>query len=459
MPATTDDDGIFSLGTFDNQLTGVITVGGMLDDGVEAQAGVFTNNGTINLDLSGATLAGNTGLSIGSNNDLGNFTNNGTIEVISGSNSLGTALVVFPGLAAPFSTFTNNGMVILNDGNPARRFLTRGITVNGPTGTINTGTGRINVSTNTFRNNGLIVSSFPGLPGVTTGGSGTSLNDGFFRTNSSLFSDGGGTISNLGINMNDPAQTTFNRGGACTVTIGGPGATQFWKNVSGTVVGGQGPNLSFMNAFPDISSATINAVGIDVSMTLTNLCAAALPIELTSFTAVRKEKTVMLEWETAGEVNNDYMAVERSGDARFFTEIGKVAGAGNSNSAINYELEDTVPLSGINYYRLRQVDYDGTTNYSKIISVTFNGETGLPTVALYPNVVKSGESMEIDLLNFPQQQMTFRILNSQGQIVNNFSLAGGTRQSFETGNLAAGVYFLISTNSSSRTSTRFVVTN
>lgn len=167
----------------------------------------------------------------------------------------------------------------------------------------------------------------------------------------------------------------------------------------------------------------------------------------------------MLKWQTAGETNNDYMAVERSGDARFFTEIGKIAGAGNSNSPINYQMEDTAPLSGINYYRLRQVDYDGTTNYSKIISITFNSETGLPTVALYPDLVKSGGSMEIDLIDFPLPQMTFRILNSQGQVVNNFSLVGGSRQSFEPGNLAAGIYFLISTNSSTRTSTRFVVTN
>ena len=153
------------------------------------------------------------------------------------------------------------------------------------------------------------------------------------------------------------------------------------------------------------------------------------------------------------------MAVERSGDARLFTEIGKIPGAGNSNSTLRYHLEDTAPLNGINYYRLRQVDYDGTINYSNIISVTFNGKTGSPTLALYPNVVRTGGTMEIDLLSFPQQQMTFRILNSQGQSVNNFSLVGGTRQSFEPGNLPAGIYFLINTNSATKTSTRFVVTD
>jgi hypothetical protein len=67
--------------------------------------------------------------------------------------------------------------------------------------------------------------------------------------------------------------------------------------------------------------------------------------------------------------------------------------------------------------------------------------------------------MEIDLLNFPTQQMTFSILNSQGQIVSTFYLMGGTRQSFETGNLPAGIYFLVNTNSANKTSTKFVITN
>ncbi|WP_367390237.1 T9SS type A sorting domain-containing protein [Lewinella sp. LCG006] len=462
VPATTDD-GIFSLGSFQNELTGEIIIGSMLDDAIEAQGGTFTNSGSISLSLPNSTTANHIGLSVGSTTTAIDFINDGTIEVVNGSNTIGRALAVFPGPggANPVTTFTNNGMIILNDGIPNQRFFTQGVSVNGPTGTINTGTGRINVNLNTFQNNGLIVSNYPTLPGVFTALTGLSTNDGFYRTNSSSFSNGtAANITNNGIDMNDPAQTTFDLGGNCTVTVGGAGAAQLWNNSLGNLVGGPGPNLMFSNAFPDVSSATISASVIDVTLTLTNICAAAiLPIELTRFTATPKEKSVMLAWETASEINNDYMAVERSSDARSFTEIGKIAGAGNSNSILRYQLEDTAPHNGINYYRLRQVDYDGTINYSNIVSATFNGKTGLPSLNLYPNVVKSGGSMEIDLTNFPQQPMTFRILNSQGQIMNNFSLVGGTRQSIETGNLPAGIYFLINTNTATKSSTKFVVTD
>lgn len=455
----TTTEGIRSRGIFNNQSLAAIVVGDvgpMTGDAVNALSGTFTNAGIMNLTIKNTASPNDNGLAIGTNTITSNFINNGIIEIDGGTSATGRALFVYSGVAGA-TTLTNNGFITVSNGNPNNLFFTRGTTINGPTGTINTGNGRINVNLYNFTNNGLIVSNYPGLPGVFTNMTGNSFNDGFFRTNSSLFSNGTGVITNNGINMNDPAQTTIDLAGSCDVTIGGPGATQFWENIFGNIVGGQGPDLSFTNAFPNVSSATINASDIDVSLTLTNLCAAALPIELTRFTATPKEKSVMLAWETASEINNDYMAVERSSDARSFTEIGKIAGAGNSNSILRYQLEDTAPHNGINYYRLRQVDYDGTINYSNIVSATFNGKTGLPSLNLYPNVVKSGGSMEIDLTNFPQQPMTFRILNSQGQIMNNFSLVGGTRQSIETGNLPAGIYFLINANTATKSSTKFVV--
>lgn len=453
----TTDDGIFSRGDFTNDTTGVITITNMQDEGIDALDGTFTNIGIIDIMVRNAAPVTASGISVGSGSVTGNFVNRGIIDINAGGGMDARAVHVFSGVGGATS-FVNNGLLTLNNGNPNQLFFTQGTTVNGPTGTINTGNGRINVNLWNFTNNGLIESNYPTLPGVFTGLTGNSFNDGFFRTNNSLFSNGTGVIVDNGINMNDPAQTTFDLGGGCDVTIGGAGAQQIWLNMAGDSVA-MGPDLSFENAFSNIMSTTITAFGIDVSLTVENLCAAALPIELTSFTATPKEKSVMLNWETAGEINNDYMAVERSGNAREFTEIGKIAGAGNSNSPLQYQLEDTAPLKGINYYRLRQVDYDGTINYSNIISVNFNATPGIPTVALYPNVVRTGGSMEIDLVNFPSQQMTFRILNSQGQIINNVSLVGGTRQSFEPGNLPAGIYFLINTNSATKTSTKFVLTD
>jgi hypothetical protein len=97
-----------------------------------------------------------------------------------------------------------------------------------------------------------------------------------------------------------------------------------------------------------------------------------LPVELISFEAKQQELSVIVEWATAAELNNDYFLIERSSDANTFEEIGRVSGNGNSSFTNYYEFEDNYPLEGVNYYRLKQVDYDFNFEYSKIIAVTYN---------------------------------------------------------------------------------------
>jgi hypothetical protein len=108
-----------------------------------------------------------------------------------------------------------------------------------------------------------------------------------------------------------------------------------------------------------------------------------LPIDLIAFDAVLKDKQTMIEWQTATELNNDYMAVERSQNAKDFHEIGRVTGAGTSHEIQEYRFVDDAPVHGPNYYRLRQVDFDGTVDYSAVAEVNFKN-TG-DDFALYPN--------------------------------------------------------------------------
>ncbi|MDR2963258.1 MAG: leucine-rich repeat domain-containing protein [Bacteroidales bacterium] len=97
-----------------------------------------------------------------------------------------------------------------------------------------------------------------------------------------------------------------------------------------------------------------------------------LPVELTTFTAVRSGVSVTIQWSTHSETNNDYFSVERSADGVNFQSIGEVAGAGTTTVAHRYSLIDYAPLTGISYYRLRQSDYNGTLSYSRVLSV-FSG--------------------------------------------------------------------------------------
>ncbi len=123
------------------------------------------------------------------------------------------------------------------------------------------------------------------------------------------------------------------------------------------------------------------------------VCQEILPIELVSFTAdACKENKICLKWETASESENDHYDVERSGDALDFRTVISVpskAPNGSSHYRISYSCIDESPLSGVDYYRLKQVDKDKSSTYSKIITAHTDLKSGLQFL-VYPNY-NSGE--------------------------------------------------------------------
>jgi len=157
---------------------------------------------------------------------------------------------------------------------------------------------------------------------------------------------------------------------------------------------------------------------------------AALPVELTEFTAKANKVAVDLMWETASEIDNDFFVIERSSDARRFEAIGKVEGSGSTASISNYSFIDKNPLKGNNYYRLKQTDFDGAYEYSDIRNVNFDGEE----LQIYPNPSFAGNEITIQgELNSP-----IRIYNSIGQVTAILQ-AGEVNKLL---NLPAGIYFL-----------------
>jgi len=107
-----------------------------------------------------------------------------------------------------------------------------------------------------------------------------------------------------------------------------------------------------------------------------------LPVEWISFEAVKQKSTVMLLWSTASETNNNHFEVERSLDGLTFSKITQVNGAGTIDRKQDYESIDDQPEFGINYYRIKQVDFDGSFSYTDIKSVLFEEDF---VVKLYPN--------------------------------------------------------------------------
>ena len=96
---------------------------------------------------------------------------------------------------------------------------------------------------------------------------------------------------------------------------------------------------------------------------------APLPVELISFEVKKDSESSVLEWLTATEINSDRFVIERADFSYDFKPIGEVFAAGNSESIVNYLFRDNAPHSGINYYRLKQLDFDGTYEYSEIKSM------------------------------------------------------------------------------------------
>jgi|GEM_PF-2578821 len=144
---------------------------------------------------------------------------------------------------------------------------------------------------------------------------------------------------------------------------------------------------------------------------LTISAGAQLPVTLLSFTGNVNGTTNLLAWETASEKNNRCFLMQRSHDAMLFETIGKVNGAGNSSSVIHYSFSDNHPHTGLNYYRLEQMDDDGNTSFSKTISLV-NHKSSFADLIVFPNPAN-----ELINLQSPMEYDHIVITDSRGNVL------------------------------------------
>ena len=174
-----------------------------------------------------------------------------------------------------------------------------------------------------------------------------------------------------------------------------------------------------------------------------------LPIELVSFEAKLNGSKINLGWTTASEINNDYFTVERSANGKDFEIINTQPGAGNSTITLDYLYTDMNPLTGYNYYRLKQTDYDGKFTYSKIEYV--NMKHSNEEITMYPNPVRSNEMLYIRHSE-SEGLSRLEIYSISGRKVFDKSLI--TQQDLieiDFGNeLPAGIYFVSIANSENK---------
>ena len=122
----------------------------------------------------------------------------------------------------------------------------------------------------------------------------------------------------------------------------------------------------------------------DYSITLSVM----LPVDLISFDAqLEQNKTVKVTWSTASEINSSHFEVERSVDGQRFSKIKTVNSIGNSTIDQSYKIIDDAPIKGLNYYRLKQIDVDGSFEHSEIKVVNIGGSSAV--IELYPNPARN----------------------------------------------------------------------
>lgn len=166
---------------------------------------------------------------------------------------------------------------------------------------------------------------------------------------------------------------------------------------------------------------------------------SVLPVELVSFKSTMSQEGILLEWLTASELNNDRFEIERSFDGVKFETIGTVQGNGTTSDLNQYSFNDLRPIKGANYYRLKQVDHDGTFEHSRMV-VQFYQTTS--SFLVYPN--PSSGAINIHLGDeFSRTKSLIKLLDVSGKTVWEKSLQTpekSVKASFNS--LEPGVYFV-----------------
>ncbi len=181
-----------------------------------------------------------------------------------------------------------------------------------------------------------------------------------------------------------------------------------------------------------------------------------LPVELISFDGRAVGSDVELNWATASEENNDFFAVERSKDGRTFEQIGTIGGKGTTSIQQQYTYKDEQPAEGLNYYRLTQVDFDGTATHSKAVAVEMTSNK--PAVQINPTYARDNVRVRLDKEQNQNTQIAVFDL-SGAQVWQGVLGAGQKETNIDVSALMPGSYFLRMGNDEDQVVERFIKVN
>lgn len=425
-------------------------------NGIQINAGcTLTVTGTLTLNGTALTIAA-TGVLIcnafTAETNAGIITNAGKITCTnafalnhSGNQLLNTGTITCTTFSA-VSDIENSGTITCttsltyNNTTGGQEFTSSGGTITTPTITVGGGsTPIINVTGGTLQCNGNL--NVTGGGGMASGASGTINVTGNWNSSGSTNCTLGGRVAITGtLDANSGCTLTFNG----TTTVGG--------NLSGTGTGTitVGGTLDVDGTLTLTNTSKLNGTGVATwgvaavndetsdgalicngtrydsdpgavaaaipnnPINLATCAAATLPVELISFVGKKTSDGIVLNWVTGSEINNDYFNLQSSIDGVIWNHKAIIKGQGNTYAITEYEFIDNEYDENLRmYYRLKQVDFNGVSSYSKILTVHSEGKIN-SNISVFPNPVANVLSIGVDVLDIGRYKM--QIINNIGEI-------------------------------------------
>lgn len=181
-----------------------------------------------------------------------------------------------------------------------------------------------------------------------------------------------------------------------------------------------------------------------------------LPIELISFEGRPAVGIVELYWSTASEINNDFFTVERSDNGIDFKEVDIVKAINSATSLSHYQLNDNAPMKGINYYRLKQTDFDDSYSYSNIITIEFNEHIEF---SVYPNPLMQDNALTLsfDQVYAAGVEVTIYDITGKTVFAEKISLGNLREVKLKNVHLNSGIYMIRMSNENIHATKKLIV--
>ncbi len=429
----------FGTGTLNN--IGTWNNGGETNNMNGANGPINNNSGGIIINESTGKLRIKTGMTLTNsgtinNNSGGNIFNDGTLDNNSGG------ILNINGDLYNYENLNNSGTINNNSGGTISN-----------DGTLDNNSGGI-LNINDFLYNYNNLNNLGTLKGT-----GTLFQYNIFTNSATASIAPGASPGTLTVEGDlDLGSGTYN----CEINGTGQGTTYDWLAVSGAATlsgaslvvdwGGFTPTagqtftvMTFGSRTGTFSTVTIPPVaGLSFTTSHTNAAVtitaqAPLPAELVSFSASSENNFTQLLWRTASETNNEGFEIQRSTDGKNWNNLAFVPGHGTTTEEQSYAYTDERTLPGMNYYRLQQVDFDGKSEYSKVVSVEMkNGGGG---IHFFPNPATGSVTLALETDYSGEATLTLYDLTGKQMKTVTLSLEGGAfRTDIGLGDLPTGIY-------------------